>query len=87
MRLSDDHRLYTARWGIWTKRPPGRRTPLYNFDIWAELVAPYIYIFFESNSVSLLPRIVDKYRRNLVEPLKNSPRSVSNRAIIEKDRD
>ena len=45
------------------------------------------FIFLESNSVSLLPRIVDKYRRNLVEPLKNSPRSVSNRAIIEKDRD
>ena len=42
------------------------------------------FIFLESNSVSLLPRIVDKYRRNLVEPLKNSPRSVSNRAIIEK---
>ena len=45
------------------------------------------FIFWQSNSVSLLPRIVDKYRRNLVEPLKNSPRSVSNRAIIEKGRD
>ena len=45
---------------------------------------PEKFIFLESNSVSLLPRIVDKYRRNLVEPLKNSPRSVSNRAIIEK---
>ena len=81
MCLSDGRRLYIARRVIWTQRP------LYSFDIWAELVTPYIYIFFESNSVSLLPRIVDKYRRNLVEPLKNSPRSVSNRAIIEKDRD
>ena len=46
-----------------------------------------LFLYSGSNSVSLLPRIVDKYRRNLVEPLKNSPRSVSNRAIIEKDRE
>ena len=37
-----------------------------------------------NDSATLLPRTVEKYRNSLVAPLKNQPKSVSNRSIIEK---
>ena len=36
-----------------------------------------------NESSSVLPRIVEKYRKNLVNPLNNPPKSVSNKSIIQ----